>query len=203
MRDPGDTFVLEKNKLQNRPVFLYTVFDYDGANNNLYYAGYDADVVFDGVTYLKFPITHDQIGENTAAEIDQVKITVSNVTRSIQQYLESYDLRGKRVSIKQVFIDHLTDATCFLEDFFYIDSYSADVQSAQFTCTGKFDVLQLRIPARKFWRNYCPWRFKGTECAYAGAETTCNKTFARCEELANKSRFGGFPSIPSHRIFIG
>lgn len=203
MRDASSSFIAEKNKLQNRPIFLYTIYDYNGVGGNLYFASYDADVVFDGVTYLKFPITHDQISENTTAEIDQVKIRVSNVSREIQQYLESYDLRGKKVSIKQVFANLLADTTCYLEDIYYLDSYSADASAAEFVCTSKFDVMQLQLPARKFWRNYCQWKFKGTECAYAGGETSCNKTFARCEELNNKARFGGFPSIPSHRIFIG
>lgn len=203
MRDVSASFVEEKNKLTNRPVFLYTVFDYDGAGNHLRFAGFDADVVFDSVTFQKFPIAHDHVQENTNAEIDQIKIRVSNVSREIQQYLESYDLRGKRVSIKQVFMDKLNDATCYLEDFYYIDNYMADAIAAEFVCTSKFDVMQLQLPARKFWRNYCAWKFKGTECGYAGGETSCNKTFARCEELNNKARFGGFPSIPSHRIFIG
>lgn len=203
MRDVSSSFITEKNKLTNRPIFLYTVFDYNGADGNLYFAAYDADVVFDGQTYLKFPIIHDIVQENTNAEIDHVKLRVSNVSREIQAYLEAYDFHNKKVSIKQVFADHLADATCFIEDIYYIDSYQADVQAAEFTCTSKFDVMQLQLPARKFWRNYCQWKFKGTECAYAGGETTCNKTFARCEELNNKQRFGGFPSIPSHRIFIG
>ena len=29
-------------------------------------------------------------------------------------------------------------------------------------------------------------------CGYTGSETDCNRSFARCEELGNKTRFGGF-----------
>lgn len=38
----------------------------------------------------------------------------------------------------------------------------------------------------------CQLRFKGARCAYAGAETRCDRTLTRCTELANQARFGGF-----------
>jgi phage-related protein len=34
-----------------------------------------------------------------------------------------------------------------------------------------------------------------------GTETNCNRTFARCKELGNEERFGGFPAIGSYGIF--
>lgn len=203
MRNPGSNFIAEKNKPANAPIFVYTLFDYDGASSNLYLAEYDADVVFDGVTYQKFPITHDCISENARGEIDTVKITVSNISRLIQAYLESYDLRGKKIVITMVYADHLDDTTMKMEDTFYIDSYTADEEKVEFTVSSKFDVLEVEIPVRKYMRNHCGWTFKSTECAYAGAETTCNRTFQRCRELLNQVRFGGFPSIPSQRTFTG
>jgi len=38
----------------------------------------------------------------------------------------------------------------------------------------------------------CPWKFKGPRCLYAGAETTCNKSYERCRALGNTIRFRGF-----------
>lgn len=35
------------------------------------------------------------------------------------------------------------------------------------------------------------------KCGYTGSETECNRSFARCEELNNKTRFGAFPSVGS------
>jgi hypothetical protein len=43
----------------------------------------------------------------------------------------------------------------------------------------------------------CPWPFKGTECAYAGAETWCDQSYDRCEYLENEDNFGGDPFLPS------
>jgi hypothetical protein len=44
----------------------------------------------------------------------------------------------------------------------------------------------------------CRWkRFKGTECAYSGSETRCDRTYARCVELSNTDQFGGFRWLPA------
>lgn len=44
----------------------------------------------------------------------------------------------------------------------------------------------------------CRWKeFKGTECGYAGSETWCDRTYARCEVLSNTASFGGFRWLPS------
>jgi len=201
--DVTAAFKQEKNKNSNAPVHLYTIYDYDGAGTNLYFAESDADVVFDGITYVKFPISFDAIGENNSGEIEKVTLTLSNVSRAIGGYLELYDLRGKKVSIKLAWLDQLDDADNVLEDTFYIDSYSINEQSAVFTLSGKMDVLSVQLPLRRFSRNFCCWAFKSTECGYTGAETTCDKTKQRCKALDNYTRFGGFPSVRSNRIFIG
>jgi len=44
----------------------------------------------------------------------------------------------------------------------------------------------------------CRWKkFKGTECAYAGGETWCDRTYARCIALSNTANYGGFRFLPS------
>lgn len=202
MREITEPFKEEKNKKENSPIFLYTIFDYNGEGGNLCFAGYESDITYDGILYTRFPITHEHIGENTKGEIDTVKVTVSNVSRLIQAYLESFDFRGRRVSIKEVWLDKLDDPDAFIEDIYYIDNYTADQLNAGFTLTSKFDCLDLELPARKYSGNYCSWKFKSDECGYGGSETECSKTLARCRELSNQLRFGGFPSVPRKRMYI-
>lgn len=198
-----DAFIAEKNKLENRPIYLYEIEDFDGQSNNLLFAAYDDDVSFNGKVYLKFPITHESIGENTTGEVDALVVKVSNVSRFIQEKLETFDLRGKKVIITLVFANLLSSSLNRLDQIFYIDGYSANIQTVDFTCTTKFDLLATEIPVRKFWRNHCTWKFKSIQCGYAGAEGVCNKTFQRCKQLVNSVRFGGFPSIPSRHIYVG
>lgn len=198
-------FNTEKNKLKNRPVHLFTLYAYDGSTN-LYLNDSPADVTFNGQTYSRFPITFDVIGENNAGQIDQINVTLGNVSRLIQGYLEQYDLRRKKVSIKTVWLDQLGDTDNLIDDIYYIDSYTADQDNVGLVLTSKFDVLDISLPLRHYSRNYCQWKFKGTECGYAGADSTCKKTKADCKARAggsNFARFGGFPSIQPNRVVLG
>ena len=208
MRNLGNTNISEKNKQENQPIYLYTIYDYDGAGNNLCLAQSDIDITYPtsgGVKYTAFPIKFDVIGENSQGEIDTLKITLCNVSRLIQSYLETYDWRGKKVKITLVWANQLADATAKTEDIFYIDNYTADELNVEATLSSKFDVLDLSIPCRKYLRNNCGWRqlgFKGTECG-AQTGTTCNGTLQNCQALVNSSRYGGFPSVPTGRIYVG
>jgi len=199
-RNIDATFKEQKNKEENQPIFLYIIHLYDGTND-LKLAEYNHDIIFAGVTYASFPLNHEVIGENTQGELSTVKVRLSNVSRLIQSYLEEYDLRKKKVTIKMVWRDKLDDGDAYIEDVYYIDGYTVDQNNAEFTLTSKFDIMDVELPFRKYSRNYCGWKFKGTECGYAGVEATCNKTLTRCRTLTNQLRFGGFPSVPSKRIF--
>jgi lambda family phage minor tail protein L len=196
------TFKDNKNLPSNQPIFLYTIENFDGASNNLNFAEWDADVVYDGVTYSKFPIKHDGIGENSHGELDSILVTVANVNRAIQAYLEAYDLRGKKVVITIVFADQLADADANIKFTYYIDNYTANQDTVDFSLSSKYDVIDITLPLAKFYRNYCRWKFKGAECAYAGAETVCDKRKTTCKNtMGNVARYGGFPSVPSQRLF--
>lgn len=199
--DTNSTFIGEKNLQENRPVFLYRVTEYNGTDD-LLLAAHDEDVEFDGETYTKFPISHESASDNSRGEIDSVAVRISNVSRLIQSYLESYDWRGKKVTITQVFLDQLDDADAKISFVFYIDNYKASEQDVEFQLTTRFDVIDLMLPLGTYNRNYCRWKFKSTECGYAGAESVCNKTKQDCRDNKdNIERFGGFPSIPQRRLF--
>jgi len=199
--DTGATFISEKNKAENRPAFLYKIFEYNGTDDLLFTSN-DEDVTFDGDTYTRFPISHESISDNTNGQIDTVNLRIGNVSRLIQAYLEAYDWRGKKVTIAQVFLDQLADTDAVIVHTFYVDTYTADEKDVTVVLTTKFDVLDIQLPLGTYNRNYCRWKFKSSECGYAGAEAVCNKTKQDCRDnKANVLRFGGFPSIPQRRLF--
>ncbi len=203
-RDLNNTFKGEKGKQTNQPVYLYTIEDYDGADNDLNYVNYPTEITFDSVTYTRMPIKHDFVSENNDGNIDTVKVTVSNISRAMGIKLESYDaLRGKKVKIKLVWANQLDDADSYIEDIFYIKSVDVNQKDAVFTLKSKFDLNQINLPLDNYNRDLCRWKtFKGTECGYSGEETTCNRTKQRCIELNNIERFGAFPGIPRTDIYI-
>jgi lambda family phage minor tail protein L len=202
MYNQDSIFKSEKNKPANQPIYLYTIHDYDGSGTNLCLAEWDADIVYDGITYTKFPIKHDEIGENTQGEIDTFRVSVANVNRIIQAYLESYDLRGKKVTITLVWANQLNDTDANIDFIYYIDNYTANENTVEFVLSSKYDIIDLTLPRGVYNRNYCRWKFKSTECGYAGAQTTCDKRKATCKDtMSNIARFGGFPSVPTNRLF--
>lgn len=203
MRTLDAAVIAEKNKQENQPIYLFTIYNYDGASTNLYLAQYSANVIFDGIEYRRFPVSFDGIGENNQGQVNTVVVKVANISREIQAYLELYDWRGKKVDITLVWANQLADPDAKTADTLYIDNYQADEENVEFTLSTKFDVLDFTIPAEKYLRNNCRWKFKSVQCAYAGAETTCNRTFSRCQVLGNSVRYGGFPSIPINRIYVG
>lgn len=204
MRTLNVVFQTEITKKENKPILLYTIEDYDGSSNNLNFAQYDADVVFDGVTYSKFPVKHNSVSENIKGVVDTLSITLGNANRVIQAYLEAYNgLKRKKVLIKTVFANQLSSSDAYIEDVFYISSVESNSTSVTFNLTSRLDIMDATIPRSIYYRDHCRWlRFKGTECGYAGAETTCNRTKAQCKAYGNYLRFGGFPSIPQSKIYI-
>lgn len=201
MRDLDQDFRTRKNASENKPIFLYKIHAYNGTDN-LFLAEYDVNVTFNGQEYTRFPIKHEFIDENSNGQLSAIRLIVANVNRLFQAYIEAYDLRGKQVDIIQIWADKLDDPSAKMQDTFFIDSYTADEKAIAFNLNTKMDVIELQLPARRYLRTHCSWKFKGTECGYAGAEGSCNRTFQRCKQLANQERFGGFPSIPFRNIYV-
>lgn len=212
MKTFSDIFILEKNKRENKPVFLYTIYNYDGNNTNLNLAEYSEEISFldpesdSGdlpTVFTPFPITFEYINEQSQGEVDEVKVSVGNVSRMIQAYLENYDLRGKKVRILQVFADILDYSDAYLQHIFYVDRWEQpDEQSVIFYLSSKFNVRDVQLPKRIIIRSSCAWVFKSSECGYTGSETVCNRTLVRCRELNNNERFGNFPSAGGKRMYI-
>ena len=180
-------------------VYLYSIYDYDGVGTDLHFIDAISNLVYDGVTYVSFPISHSSLTENISGTIDAVNIKVSNISRVIQAYLEAYDFSGLKVTIKTVL--DVTDVAALTTATFYIDSFTADQLDVNFVCTSKLDIHNVQLPLRIYSREYCQWTFKGTECKYVGAGTCVNKTKQECIVNGNLLNFGGFPSIRSSKVY--
>ncbi len=75
-----------------------------------------------------------------------------------------------------------------------------DREWANFTLGPSADPALGRLPFREYAPT-CTYRtFKGAQCGYAGAETTCDRSFARCTALSNTARFGGFTAMPADEV---
>jgi len=204
MRTLDSNVIDEKNKQEGKnPITLLTLFDYNGLGSNLYFTSYRENVTFDSQEYTAFPFGYDSITEDGDSKITSVEIAVSNVSRIIQAYLEQYDLRNKKIKITLVWPDFLNNADAKVEDFYYINNYTATDTTVTFTCTTRLDVLSKRLPGRTYSRNSCAFIFKDVDtCKYVGSETSCNKTKQQCKIYDNFINYGATPAVPTKRTHV-
>ena len=202
MKTVSDSFIYRKNLQFVKPIYLYAIQYEPMANKWLYYTSRRGGVEFAGREYKEKTISHDRMTENVSGRIESVNLAIANLDREIQYYIDAYNgLKQRKILIKTVYEEELDDPTCFDEQEFYIKDCTATKKEARFTLASKFDVLEITAPRRKYIRDRCQFRFKGTDgnCGYTGIAESCNRTIQRCIELNNISRFGAMPAIPMKR----
>lgn len=230
-------FIDEKNQRTNEPIWLYRlqisddpgedIFLTNQPQNVSYYRDVATPQIYSGGSY---PIKHMGISSNREGEVPTVILRVGNANRAMQAYIEYGDaLRGNKVTIRQVWREHLDDSGAYIEDVFWIDAASSDLETVEFRLTGQLDILQVALPRRRYTRKRCQWLYKGRGCWLectdesiepsgasgecvdgwampAGFEIdspdTCDKSLADCERHNNKSRWGAFPGVPSGKLYL-
>ncbi len=189
----------EKNKLANSDsVFLIAaLIEIPGLAQDIRVIANTEDITWDGETWQAFPFDIDEIVDGDSGEVSRVDVRVSNVSREMETYLHQYDAYCKANGFEPVLCTiyvinslNLASSTPECELKFKLIQPKTSSEWVTFTL-GARNVFNIRYPKRRLIPS-CQWTFKGTECEYSGGETSCNKTFARCQELNNTIRFGGF-----------
>ncbi|MCE5335650.1 MAG: DUF1833 family protein [Desulfobacteraceae bacterium] len=161
----------------------------------LYFCSNNEDVTFGGRVYTAFPFSLEAARQTSKGEIPTLPLKVCNVDRIIHSYLEQLDgAVGAEVVIRVVNSAHLAEDFSELDMTFSVLSTEADAEWVTFNL-GAPSPLRQRFPRYRYIAMHCNWEFKSVECAYAGAETTCDRTFKRCDALANTRRFGGYHGL--------
>lgn len=143
-------------------------------------------------SWTAFPFEIDDVGEPSRGELPQVILKISNITRAVQGYVDQAS--GGVDADVTIFVVTLAETTPYLRLDFRVSSTTCDDEWVTFRLTSA-DMWRQLAPKNKCLKNNCSYRFKDVFCAYSGGETDCNHTFARCREIGNQARFGGFPSI--------
>jgi len=170
------------------------------------------------VTYYGIPITSSEMKTTIEGDIPEVSISVPNVDRIIEAYIQNYDyLRNCAVYKITTFVKYLPSGTtytyigstpdrnsCIIEAM-YIDAVTSNDEVVTFSCKPKFAIHNIVLPRRRFTRE-CSWTYGDTSCSIDGATKitypTCDYSLDNCRQRGNSSRFGGFPSIPKGGIWI-
>lgn len=162
-----------------------------------------------GKAWYPFPISHQPIRSDSAGNLPQLEIVISNVRREFTRLLQLADgATGNKVTVSLVHKDHMLTADAISQSF-QIRGTTATAQSITLRCEMP-DFYAMPIPRDLFLRNRCRWRFKSIECGYEGSDTVCTKSLtgtngciAHGNDEANNGRprlhprnFGGFPALP-------
>ena len=201
MLNLSTTALIEKNKMHGTGAWIILLEIKLSDTETLRVCRNTEDVIWNGYTWIAFPFELDDLKEDMK-EFPEIAIKVDNTLRTLQPYLEQYKgLTGKEVIIRVVHQSNLNTNICELEEYFTITNTSADANFVEFTLGGDFPI-NMRVPNDRYMKNFCNHIFKSIPCGYNGAETWCDGTLARCKQLNNSARFGGFPAIPMGGVYL-
>jgi phage-related protein len=197
MSKGANEVVIAQSELEeNRPIYLYEI-TVDGGLTLRYAGNNTDDIIFNGYTYTAAAIGKSDTETNIDSQVDQVSITVQNISREFSSYLANDGkINGYTCRILTVMRDALDDPLNYVVDFQgEIDGGTLDGQSFSFKLRrhrGTFDII---CPRRRYDPS-CQYQFKSEWCGYAGSETLCDRSLSRCQALSNSLNFGGFPGVP-------
>lgn len=166
------------------------------------------NVVWQGVEYLRWPITTDGFAKSGQGVLPRPKIQVSNLGGLLSADLIAYeDLVGCQITRKQTLVKFL-DAVNFKdgnptadpEQYFDDEVWFVEQKTmenrhyVEFELASPFDLEGVMLPYRQILKNYCTWGYRGPECGYTGpyfnkngertdnvSEDMCGHRFSDCK----------------------
>lgn len=188
--------IQRKNAISGDGAFL-TLVELDAGSETIYIVENTEAILWNGNQYQPFPIQIEPIKQNADGSFTSLTVRVSNVTRSIQPYIESNDgLVGcavRFIVVNSACLDlSVTDLVCEFE----IQGADITEQWVSFVL-GQQNLLKKRYPLYNANPRWCGFRFKSARCGYTGALATCKHTLEDCRAHDNSKRFGGRPGLQS------
>lgn len=185
------------------------------------------NIVWKGEEYLPFPIEATGFEYNGNGQLPRPKVAVSNVSGIITFLVLNYDdLIGAKFTRRRTLVKYLDavnfpggvnpdadpDAE-FPDDVYFVDQKTNENKDAvEFELSAAFDLAGVQLPRRQIIQNVCVWKYRGTECAYAGTNyfdandqpvanaslDVCGKRLSSCQLRFGDNQpisFGSFPSV--------
>lgn len=157
-------FIQTANAQTNSPVWLFHIEAADSSGEaDLFLTTGDADI-----NYFKFDdagnatpqvyecwpdLSHEGLQFQNNLEIQRPTLTLSNVSREIQAFLQSKNfLRGRVVRVIRTFRNLLTNsAACDIKRY-KVNSHASNAQTVQLTLAGELDIMNKMLPNRYYYR---------------------------------------------------
>ena len=194
----SSTAIEEKNKLATDSAFLILLeITIPGTDDMIRVVNNTEDITWNSLDWTRTQFDLDTITTGSTGEVTSVELRVDNTQQVLEYYIHSYEAWCKvnyrepiLCTIYVVNSLNLADPTAEAEYDFQLIQPKSNPLWITFTL-GASNPFDKRYPRTRLIP-VCPWKFKGSRCLYAGAETSCNKTFDRCKTLDNTLHFRGF-----------
>ena len=190
--------IIEKNRLSSDGVWLILLeLNIADLTEPIRVVRNNEDIFWNGVPWVAFPFELGEMNEDSKGELPNLTLKISNITGALQQYIEmSNGGVDSSAIIRVVHSKHLDLDIPEIEETFAVESLTVDVNWITVNLGPDF-TTQLRVPADRYMKDFCPFKFKGYECGYNGLDESCDKTIDDCRKnKKNSVRFGGEPALP-------
>lgn len=195
MRSIGSNIITELESEELRPFYLLDM-DIDSTN----YRYTDCDIPIN-LTNMFYPrgFRSDGAFYSMANIVDKTRIEIDNLDNVLTSVFVGGTPQGSDVSLSLVVLDSsydIVDSTSVTIFQGEIDSWELAEDKVNIEVASIFSKWSQKTLSKH--GASCRWKvFTGSECGYSGAETWCDRTYARCTELSNTANFGGFRWLPS------
>jgi lambda family phage minor tail protein L len=182
--------------------------------------GLGDDVVFDGITYTRFPIEAEGFEMNGTGQQPRPTLRVANITGLIGALSrENQDLVKVKFIRRRTFPKYL-DAVNFTggvnptadpnaqlpQEIWFIDRKTSENQIfVEWELASASDMTGVLLPRRQVIQNVCLWQYRSAECGYTGGavadkndqattdinQDACGKRLQSC-----RLRFGSNAELP-------
>ena len=175
-------------------------------NTTVRYTDAEIDFYAGGDKFETMPFEIQTINFGAKTSVDKVIVDIANVDLQMSAIFLNEDVMNKWGILYVGFLDTNNVIIGDPIEIFrgLVSTWELNEPTASIVLMNEF-VFWNKRTLRKHPPS-CRWAFKGTECTYAGAETWCDRSYARCEALSNTDNFGGerwLPDLMERKIYWG
>ena len=211
MRNFDEDFAAE---IVKETLSSFILVEFQLASGTYRYTDADHKVYWGSNMFLPKGMEFDTLSSSSSLSVDRTAFTMDNAALDMSALLLGEDVRNRPVilyagmRLSEAGAGRLPGAVTgyVAEEIFrgLLEQWEIKEKTVKVSITNEL-ILWSKKTIRK-QSSSCPWTFKGTECAYAGSEAACNRTYERCVALSNNLNFGGdrfLPSIVQKQIWWG
>ena len=192
MRNIDVNLSLELAKEVFREFFLVELY----FSTPRYFTDLDFTLYAEGKTFLPRGVKLPNMNYALAMSVDRATVQLDDVDQQIIAALLQADQRGRVAVIKMGALDAGYNVIGLAEVYRgFVDSWEKTESQVSITLANEF--IMWRKQSLRTASATCPWVFKGLECTYAGAASSCDQSWEDCGSKGNTDHFGGDRFIPS------